>query len=707
MDKRAGLDKLKSLQQKWIGYQLVADALFSIAISVVLASMFWILEWTAWLFVPVFIIVFGLLAIIRRPWQITLSAICSFLNITYPQLEESSGLLLKPTTGLNLLEQLQLSKVEYAFADVPTLPQQFTKRFKTALMVAIAAIMVSFAISKIHYNWVAISNKLWNNQNGSSKGQVPEKILPQIASVSLKVTPPAYTGRPSREQDKFTIDAEEGSTVTWSIHTNIAVKDAQLLFNEKEKLKLTAAGSDKTNWTTSKIIDQPGFYQVVIDGKLSDLYQVQVIKDAAPIIRIKTPKQYTHIDAGEAPKVNLSVSLTDDYGLTDALIFATVAKGSGEGVKFKEYKLNFSTSFQQHNRQYDVQKLIDLPALNMEPGDELYFYVQAQDNHQQKSRTDVYIVSIQDTAQLLSMDGIIGASNLKPEFFRSERQIIIDTQQLLKDKDSITTDAFNKRCNDLGIDQKLLRLRYGKFLGEEDESGKEGNDELAKVENFSNAAMFQDAYTDKHDNAEDATFLEPAVKEQLKATLTEMWKAELQLRMFKPTDALPFEYKALRWLKDLQQKSRAYVAKTSYNPPPLKLEKRLTGDLSKIGQPLKQQDIKAREDKFINLKKAVTLLEDLKNGQNLTGTDWLILQLAEQQLSSQASAEPGIYLPAISALHRILSADKKVKVGDIAIAEKAIQKTLVQTNTMPSPGQTSADMGLAKGYYKNLNHLNR
>src|ERR1700712_3403297 len=105
--------------------------------------------------------------------------------------------------------------------------------------------------------------------------------------------------------------------------------------------------------------------------------------------------------------------------------------------------------------------------------------------------------------------------------------------------------------------------------------------------------MFQDAYTDKHDNAEDATFLEPAVKEQLKATLTEMWKAELQLRMYKPAEGLPFEYKALSLLKDLQQKSRAYVAKTSYKSPVLKAEKRLSGDLSKITQPVSQKEIKA------------------------------------------------------------------------------------------------------------------
>jgi hypothetical protein len=80
------------------------------------------------------------------------------------------------------------------------------------------------------------------------------------------------------------------------------------------------------------------------------------------------------------------------------MMYATVAKGSGEGVKFKEYKINFSESFQAHSQQYNLQHLFDLPKLDMEPGDELYFYVEATDNHQQKSRTDVYTVPIQDTA---------------------------------------------------------------------------------------------------------------------------------------------------------------------------------------------------------------------------------------------------------------------------------------------------------------------
>src|SRR5438094_1451102 len=102
--------------------------------------------------------------------------------------------------------------------------------------------------------------------------------------------------------------------------------------------------------------------------------------------------------------------------------------------------------------------MLDLAALRMDPGDELYFYIQAQDNHNQQSRTDVYIVSLQDTAQLLSMDGLLSGVNVKPEFFRSERQIIMDSEKLLRDRDSISKETFNTRSNELGNDQKLLRL---------------------------------------------------------------------------------------------------------------------------------------------------------------------------------------------------------------------------------------------------------
>ncbi|WP_162996300.1 DUF4175 family protein [Mucilaginibacter celer] len=640
----------------------------------------------------------------QKPWIINEETILNFLNLHYPDLQESGNLLLKKHDELNLLERLQLSKVEENLIKIPILQKQFLKPVKQASIALATALVVGpLLITLVHRK--PDTGLLGAVPQAEKESKTTEKILPQITGVKLTITPPAYTGKAKRKQDKFAIEAEEGAAISWEISTNTTVKQVSLLLNNKQIIRLKAIDAEKQTWAVQATINQPGFYQVNIDGKLSDLYAIQIIHDLPPVIHIKTPQPYTYIDAGEAQQVNIRATINDDYGVLNALIFATVAKGSGEAVKFKDYKLDAGIAFSNRLPNYDLQKLVKLPALNMEPGDELYFYIQATDTHQQQSRTDVYTVSIQDTAKLLSMDGIVTGTDQKPEFFRSERQIILDSERLLKEKDSISAAQFKNRSNDLATDQKLLRLRYGKFLGEESESdiGSDDNNAVSDINNFGNADVIKDQYTDKHDNAEDAGFFEPGQKAQLKATLTEMWKAELQLRLYKPQDALAFEYKALRLLKDLQQKSRVYVAKTSYNPPPLKLEKRLSGDLSPIKSTSLKQDIKPEADQFESLRKAAEILGRLKAGASINAQQQQMLIPANKQLSIKATTEPGSYLAAMNALNNILSPDKKIKQGDIVLVQRAIQKALHAANKTPAAGQNSLDMGLSQQYFKNLN----
>jgi hypothetical protein len=701
-----GIHKISLLHRRYISYQLLADVFFSSGIAVLVGCFgYAVFSWSLWWSLLFFAIIFGCLEWLSRWWQVEIKTITTFLNLKYPDLEESSELALKEPDELNVLEKMQLAHVESVLQHVPVIQKQFGQRLKLSILVLLNVVVFGWEITQMHSEWHS-SMRVFAPSTSAKKNAPPEKILPQIKSVNLTISPPAYTRKPVREQDKFTLDAEEGSTVRWKLNLNVNAKQVALLFNNGERIILKNT-ADNTVYAGQKMIVKPGFYQVAIDGKLSDLYQVQVIKDNPPVIHIKAPQQYTYIDAGEARKVTINATVDDDYGISNAFIYATVAKGSGEAVKFKEQKIDFAASFNSHNRHYDLQKLINLPSLNMEPGDEMYFYIQAQDTHNQQSRTDVYIVAIQDTAQLLSMDGLVSGVNVKPEYFRSERQIIMDSEKLLRDRDSISNETFNNRSNDIGTDQKLLRLRYGKFLGEESESDinpkDEQNDAVGDVKNYGNAAVILDKYTDKHDNAEDAQFFDPGVKAQLKATLTEMWKAELQLRLNNPQAALPFEYKALRLLKDLQQKSRMYVAKTAYNPAPLKMEKRLTGDLDKIIQPTDHRDIKSGNDQYESFKNAIAILEQLKNGAVIDNTDMHALQLANQQLSEKASSQPEIYLPAVSALRRILSA-RKAKNYDIGTVEKAIQRILPVSKPLPAALQNSADMGLSKEYYKNLNH---
>ena len=309
----------------------------------------------------------------------------------------------------------------------------------------------------------------------------------------------------------------------------------------------------------------------------------------------------------------------------------------------------------------------------MKPGDELYFFINAKDNHGQQSRSDVYLISIVDTSNLMSMVGMANGVNLVPEYFRSQRQIIIDTEKLLKEQETIAADDFKNRSNALGMDQKLLRLRYGKFLGEESETGVGGErdheDDHEKVA-FGDVKALMDEYAHKHDIAEDATFFEPELKRQLKAVLNEMWSSELRLRTYKLQEALPYEYKALRLLKDLQQKSRAFVAKTTIKTAKLKLEKRLTGELDKIIQPTQQATFEPIDRSAEELKLLLSMLEQRKAGKSFAYGDRELLRSGEKQLIGVAANQPTLYLPALKSLRKLSTATEVMR-SDIEVVQKA------------------------------------
>jgi hypothetical protein len=193
---------------------------------------------------------------------------------------------------------------------------------------------------------------------------------------------------------------------------------------------------------------------------------------------------------------------------------------------------------------------------------------------------------------------------------------------------------------------------------------------------------------------------------QLKAILNEMWKSELQLRTFFPKEALPFEYKALRLLKDLQQQSRAYVAKTSQKTTPIKFEKRLTADLSKIVPPLKFQTAPNTMDPLMALRQGMGLLASLDLGTAKQPASLLVLNQTLNQLHQEAIAKPGKYLLAFEAMKRImeqLPLSKPISNNDRHLAITACEHLLKTATRLPNLQQRSADGGLSQQYFIHLN----
>jgi hypothetical protein len=684
-----GKRRLNVLWRRWRAESLIYCGLLTLAGSVLLtAAMHVVAGWpyrAEWAIGAVA----GVIVVWRSPyWRITLTDIARYLDRRIPELEESCGLLLRPLAELNSLEGLQARKVEERLQRV-MVPDPLRNKLITGLGMVVIAVLLGTGLEAVAGHGVAGTHVAATSGGGVRR----EAAAPGIRAVRIRIAPPAYTGRPVREQTDFGLKVEEDAVIGWELETEGAVDKVEFIFNDSSQIALTAADSSHMVWRFMEKAMRSGFYEVRVGRTLSPLYQLEVQLDEPPQVVIQTPKPYTVIDYGDATKIPLRVLLKDDYGIADASVVLTVSSGSGEAVRFKERELRWSEGFGGGGRAYSLSKVFDLGAMGLRPGDELYFYCRARDSRGQEGRTETYIISWTDTAQLMSIAGITMNTDVKPEFFRSERQIIMETEQLLKQRDTMAVTAFRDKSNDLGVDQKLLRLRYGKFLGEEAEEGLAagGPEDTTDYGTFGDATRILQVITDRHDNAEDATYFEPGVKEQLKATLNEMWRAELQLRTYHPQEALPFAYKALRLLKDLQQQSRVYVAKTGVRVTPLNPDRRLTGELGTIEVPVQEVVPGGSLTEEEVLRMALAVLESGREGAG----DSAILRRAGRRLGAAAAAKPSMYLGAYQALKSILEGGH----GDVVSVQRAIRELLPEAEAAPGLGSAPADGGLGKLYF--------
>ena len=144
------------------------------------------------------------------------------------------------------------------------------------------------------------------------------------------------------------------------------------------------------------------------------------------------------------------------------------------------------------------------------------------------------------------------------------------------------------------------------------------------------------------------------IKRELKAALAEMWEAELYLRTYRTEEALPYEYRALRILKVLQQKSRIYVKRIGFEPPPVKPdETRLTGDLDEVPSRKTRQDVRA-EVSFPAIREALAVLQRVDQAPEERAGAVAVLEQAGQELAGVAVEEAGRYLTALRDLRTLI-----------------------------------------------------
>ena len=526
------------------------------------------------------------------------------LDAARPDLEDSADLLVAPEAGLGPLQRLQRRRIETRLANFE--PSAFRPGWHTHAIAG--AWLAGLAI--------AAAALFWPAADGTAPFRRAATIVspsgpPRLIAQRLRVAPPAYTGLPARDA-ALTARAPVGSHLDWSLRFAPLPTNAALQSVDGHRIPLARQGDD---WVASARLDSSLLYRVVAEGAApGPLHRIDAVPDAPPGIRVIEPERSLTPMAVGQTRWSLTFDVTDDHGVaTAALLRIIVTQGEGENITFRETSRVIPGTGDRRRRRFDA--VLDIPALGLTAGNDIVAQLIVADNRSpnpQTSRSPSLILRWPPDLgrEAAGLDGMV--KTVLPAYFRSQRQIIIDTEALIKQRRKLPADRFLAQSDTIGVDQRTLRLRYGGLLGDEtseapvlptsDEPEKpvenpkttalpsghaadDGHDHGAAKPVFGSAENVIADYGHAHGEAEGATLLDPASSGLLRQAVDAMWESELNLRQGAPEKALPFAYTALRRIKEVQQATRIYLSRTGPELPPIDLGRRLSGDRKGLGAP--------------------------------------------------------------------------------------------------------------------------
>ncbi|AWH31477.1 hypothetical protein [Stenotrophomonas sp. SAU14A_NAIMI4_8] len=517
--------------------------------------------------------------------------------------EDSADLLFADAATLNPLQQRQRTHVLATLErTMPELPPRWPR---SALLLCWLG---GLAIALLALGWPRAGAPSLPAHAPAAGDKAPAGPL-HLQSTRLRVDAPAYTGQPTLTQNALDAKVAADSRLSWSLRFDRAPARAWLQFHDGRQLPLHEQDG---HWLAQDVARAPVLYRVVSEPALAEtrLHRLDVVADRAPSVRVLEPVSSLVLGTPGQRQWTLRFEASDDYGVAaGAMLSITTTQGSGENITFATRRVALTGSGEASARRF--AHTLDLAALGAQPGGDVIAQLEVRDNHAprpQTARSSSVILRLPtaEVALTAELEGRI--KKTLPAYFRSQRQIIIDAEALIRQRRALAADAFVTRSDAIGVDQRILRLRYGQFLGEEsegaakppptsdlptsdaptadahdhgddhdhDHGGTASSADTPPV--FGSATDVLSEYGHTHDHAEAATLLDPQTRATLKAALDQMWSAEGELRQGRPEQALPFAYKALGFIKQVQQAERIYLARVGPELPPIDESRRLGGD---------------------------------------------------------------------------------------------------------------------------------
>jgi len=727
------------LRRRWLWQKLAYTLLIGICVGI---PVYWITDWVVWpITAVVLIIIFAALVYSRsKQYQdIAANKVLLHLNRQFSKCEESAELILLPNSTLTTLQQLQKNRIQPQVDKLlATGIDSHLPRYSSSKPLLLSAIaLLIFTLLQIIPSGLLIETEATKTQEMRDLSKPIKPVQFEVKSIT--VTAPSYTGLAPQQTTDLNLAFIAGSTVTWRLQFSGVAEDNEvnkpkdLSIMLPDKQRITLIKQDEDDYLSSATLNQSGVYHIAADEIiLGDIHTLAVTADTKPTIRFIAPTEtITELAKNAIPNVQATVSIEDDFGIGRVEILASIASGSGEAVKFRDQTFLFDSESMIEGKAHFF-KSWDLVELGMQPGDELYFSIKAWDNRQpivQQSRSASKIIRwLEDEQQGVLSDGVL--MDFMPEYFKSQRQIIIETKELIADKNTLSVAQFDRASRDLGVSQSFLKQKYGQFLGDEFDSGTLHSMEAGLEiehddhdEHANESSQTQQTSAHEHDNpeqasegadksgysqiieqfghahgeADDGNFIKkgiPSTKLLMKRAIANMWQAELHLQLSEPELALPYETQALAFLNRAKKADRIYVKRLGFEPPPVSEKRRYQGNLLDI---LSYQRDEQTQQTNPSMPSIVSLLNTLNQRsepwttRTLTAEQKKSLENVKAYFSGQLAANPNDinFIATLEKMQQANSFDLHNCKGCISALIKKLWQTLPYPIAAPTSRQTS------------------
>ena len=398
---------------------------------------------------------------------------------------------------------------------------------------------------------------------GTSGARAATAEANRLAPLTGSVTPPAYSGLPSRMlADPLGIAALVASRV------ELRGPGAAAGILAKRGDSALTVESDGAHWRVRFAMPATAMALRLNDGSHDRLIVLEPRPDSAPVVTLLAPARDTVLRVG-AGTIALAAEARDDFGLDAGWLEYIVSSGEGESFTFRSGVLGRVDAAGE--RAAPLSAALRLESLALKPGDLVHVRAVARDRNDATgpdtgvSETRTIRVARQGEYDSIAVEGAPPPDADKSVI--SERMLIMLAEDLQRRRPKLAHETLANESIRIARDQAKLRKQVSRVifarLGQEAESeGSQALDDSAPPKTPEEMLAAADRATNVGTNALDFAGDETpvvAVNRTLLEAYNAMWDAERRLQVAEPGDALPYMRAALAAIQRARAAERLYL----------------------------------------------------------------------------------------------------------------------------------------------------